>query len=262
MTEALKIARQYVSSCLCRGNYWIVVSIKGLVSGEDSPDIVGSMFLDQISEDQMWDYAFLEHWEWSTATFWILQQLMSLVVHPTINGLLAWMCQNATRNCGDDFRSLKLCDMQPYELLHPNLETEVYCVLGLQEESKMANRGMQTVCAELVLHSFQSWQCLHRQLIQHTALSLPITTQRCVHSVQWPYIIITCMTITSLVRRWILIGPGTWAGSRWAILLYSAEDHDPFMMYKGSLCVWYLSSCTIQWIKSIQFILSGLRRLA
>ena len=39
--------------------------------------------------------------------------------------------------------------MQPYELLYPNLETEVYCVLGLQEESKMANRGMQTVCANL-----------------------------------------------------------------------------------------------------------------
>lgn len=63
--------------------------------------------------------------------------------------LLAWTCQNAIGNRGDDFRSLKLCDMQPYELLHPNLETEVYCVLGLQEESKTANRGMQTVCTNL-----------------------------------------------------------------------------------------------------------------
>jgi hypothetical protein len=50
----------------------------------------------------------------------------------------AWTCQKATGNRGDDFRALKLCDMQPYKLLHPNLETEVYCVLGLQEESKTA----------------------------------------------------------------------------------------------------------------------------
>ena len=77
-------------------------------------------------------------------------------MHPTINGFLAWTCQNATGNRGDDFRSLKLRDMQPYELLHPNLETEVYCVLGLQEESKTANRGMQTVCAEFVFHCFEA----------------------------------------------------------------------------------------------------------
>lgn len=35
--------------------------------------------------------------------------------------------------------------MQPYELLHPNLETDMYCVLGLQEESKTGKRGMKTV---------------------------------------------------------------------------------------------------------------------
>jgi len=70
------------------------------------------------------------------------------IVHPTINGFLAWTCQNATGNRGDDFRALKLCDMQPYELLHPNLETEVYCVFGLQEESKTIHRGMQTVCVK------------------------------------------------------------------------------------------------------------------
>ena len=78
------------------------------------------------------------------------QSLSSLVVHPTINSLLAWTCQNATGNRGDDFRALKLCDMQPYELLHPNLETEVYCVLGLQDKSKTSNRGMRTVRAHLI----------------------------------------------------------------------------------------------------------------
>lgn len=67
------------------------------------------------------------------------------LVHCTINGMLAWTCQNATGNRGDDFRALKLCDMQPYELLHPNLETDMYCVLGLQDESKTSKQGMKTV---------------------------------------------------------------------------------------------------------------------
>lgn len=42
-----------------------MVSVRGLVSGEDAPDIVANTFLDQISEDQMRDvgYAFLEHRE-------------------------------------------------------------------------------------------------------------------------------------------------------------------------------------------------------
>src|ERR1700691_3337708 len=44
----------------------------------------------------------------SSTAFSISQQLTSLVVHPTINGLLAWTCQNTTGNRGDDFRSLKL----------------------------------------------------------------------------------------------------------------------------------------------------------
>ena len=72
------------------------------------------------------------------------------VVRMVINGHLAWMCQNGTGNWGDDLRALKLCKLQPYTWLHPNNETAVYCVLGLQSEEKAGQRGMKTVC-ELIL---------------------------------------------------------------------------------------------------------------
>jgi hypothetical protein len=62
-----------------------------------------------------------------------------------INGHLAWTCQNASGNRGDDFRALKLCEMQPYTWLHPNKETAVYSVLGLQGEEKSGKQGMKTV---------------------------------------------------------------------------------------------------------------------
>jgi hypothetical protein len=146
MKEALQIARQsvlilsYFRGC--------IIFFRGLIMGEDAPDIVANTFLDQITEEQMRDvgYAFLEHRECTSRhSHFRAQSLSSLTVHPTINGLLAWTCQNATGNRRDDFRALKLCDMQPYKLLHPNLETEVYCVLGLQDESKTSNRGMRTV---------------------------------------------------------------------------------------------------------------------
>jgi hypothetical protein len=60
-------------------------------------------------------------------------------------GHLAWTCQNASGNRGDDFRALKLSELQPYTWLHPNGETAVECVLGLQGEEKAGKRGMKTV---------------------------------------------------------------------------------------------------------------------
>ena len=53
-----------------------------------------------------------------------------------INGHLAWMCQNASSNCGDDFQALKLSELQPYTWLHLNQETAIYSVLGMQGEEK------------------------------------------------------------------------------------------------------------------------------
>lgn len=72
---------------------------------------------------------------------------MTRVVRSVINGHLAWTAQNASGNRGDDFRALKLCELQPYTFLHPNGETGIQSILGLQGEEKAgAGRGMKTVC--------------------------------------------------------------------------------------------------------------------
>jgi hypothetical protein len=62
-----------------------------------------------------------------------------------INGHLAWTCQNASGNRGDDLRALKLCELQPYIFLHPNKETPIYSMLGMQGEEKAGKRGLKTV---------------------------------------------------------------------------------------------------------------------
>jgi hypothetical protein len=60
-------------------------------------------------------------------------------------GHVAWTCQNASGNHGDDLCALKQCDLQPYKLLHPNMETVIPTILGLQDEHKAIKNGMQTV---------------------------------------------------------------------------------------------------------------------
>jgi hypothetical protein len=54
---------------------------------------------------------------------------------------------NASGNRGDDIRALRLCEMQPYQFLHPNGETTIPAVLGLQSdmEQKARSKGMKTV---------------------------------------------------------------------------------------------------------------------
>ncbi|KAJ7246695.1 hypothetical protein C8J57DRAFT_1360119, partial [Mycena rebaudengoi] len=102
-----------------------------LAPEEDAPDIIANTFLAQVTDDQLKSigYGFLQHRE----------------LHQVVNGHLSWTCQNASGNRGDDFRALKLCEMQPYVFLHPNKETSVYCVLGLQGEEKAGKRGMKTI---------------------------------------------------------------------------------------------------------------------
>ncbi|PBK88650.1 hypothetical protein ARMGADRAFT_1047408 [Armillaria gallica] len=56
---------------------------------------------------------------------------------------LAWTCQMASRNHSDDFQSLRLVELQPYVWLHPNKQTQVFSVLGMQGEKKANRRGMQ-----------------------------------------------------------------------------------------------------------------------
>ncbi|KAJ7252582.1 hypothetical protein C8J57DRAFT_1351069 [Mycena rebaudengoi] len=102
-----------------------------LAPEEDAPDIIANTFLAQVTDDQLKSigYGLLQHRE----------------LHQVVNGHLSWTCQNASGNRGDDFRVLKLCEMQPYVFLHPNKETSVYCVLGLQGEEKAGKRGMKTI---------------------------------------------------------------------------------------------------------------------
>lgn len=67
------------------------------------------------------------------------------LVRSTIFGHLSWTAQHASGNRGDDFRALKLAELQPWTMLHPNGETGIYTVLGLQGEEKAGKRGMRTV---------------------------------------------------------------------------------------------------------------------
>jgi hypothetical protein len=58
---------------------------------------------------------------------------------------------NASGNRGDDIRALRLCEMQPYEFLHPNGETAIFAVLGLQsdQEHKTRSKAMRTVSTSI-----------------------------------------------------------------------------------------------------------------
>ncbi|KIM75214.1 hypothetical protein PILCRDRAFT_49321, partial [Piloderma croceum F 1598] len=108
----------------------IVRHRQGLIPGQDAPDIVANTFLDQTSEEQLKQigYAFLSHRE----------------LQSTVMGHVTWTCQNASGNRGDDLRALKQCDLQPYKILHPNMETIIPTILGLQDEHKAIKNGMQT----------------------------------------------------------------------------------------------------------------------
>ncbi|KAH9476570.1 hypothetical protein JR316_0010486 [Psilocybe cubensis] len=104
---------------------------EGLIPEEDAPDIVANTFLSGITEAQMNSVGkgFLMHRE----------------LRSVINGHLSWTAQNASGNRGDDFRALRLAELQPYVFLHPNKETAIPCVLGCQGEEKAgASRGMRT----------------------------------------------------------------------------------------------------------------------
>ncbi|KAG6908224.1 hypothetical protein DXG01_005696 [Tephrocybe rancida] len=112
MDEALKNSYTYVTNA------------------DDAPDVVANTFLAQLSEETLdkIGYGFLAHRELKSA----------------INGHLAWNMMNTSSNRGDDIRALHLSEMQPYEFLHPNGETSVPAVLGLQSAQKAALRGMKT----------------------------------------------------------------------------------------------------------------------
>ncbi|KAJ7928710.1 hypothetical protein B0H13DRAFT_2311333 [Mycena leptocephala] len=100
-------------------------------STEDAPDILANTFLAEVTDEQLQQigYGFLRH------------RQLRLVVF----GHLAWSAQHASGNRGDDFRALKLAELQPYAMPHPDGHTSVYTVLGLQGEEKAGKRGMRSV---------------------------------------------------------------------------------------------------------------------
>ncbi|KAF9018376.1 hypothetical protein BDZ89DRAFT_1073960 [Hymenopellis radicata] len=111
-------------------------SADGDPNAEDDQDIVANTFLQQITvvfrptDEQLSriSRAFLSHRE----------------LRITVFGHLSWVCQRASGNRGDDFRSLRLAQLQPYIWLHPDKSTQVFSVLGLQNEEKAGDRGMST----------------------------------------------------------------------------------------------------------------------
>ncbi|KAF8199784.1 hypothetical protein K438DRAFT_1758867 [Mycena galopus ATCC 62051] len=58
---------------------------------------------------------------------------------------LAWTAEHASGNRGNDFRTLKLAELQPTTLKHPDKRTDIWSVLGMQGEEKAGKCGMLTV---------------------------------------------------------------------------------------------------------------------
>lgn len=100
----------------------------GLVPGKDAPDITTNTFLAEITPEQLEAVAkgFLMHCEcklYSESSCNV--GLIFLIVHSAIFGHLAWTSQHASGNCGDDLRALKLAELQPWTMTHPNQETDM-----------------------------------------------------------------------------------------------------------------------------------------
>ncbi len=70
---------------------------------------------------------------------------MIATVHSMIKGFLAWTLCSTSSNRSDDVRVLKLCELQPYILMHLNKYTQIPAILGLQAEDKAGHHGMKTV---------------------------------------------------------------------------------------------------------------------
>ncbi|KAJ7268872.1 hypothetical protein C8J57DRAFT_1608900 [Mycena rebaudengoi] len=103
----------------------------GLNECKDAPDIIANTFLSEVINKQLdrIGVGFLSHPH----------------LRLTIFGHLAWTAQHASGNRGDDFWAFKLCELQPYNITHPNGSTAMYSILGLRGEEKAGKRGMRTV---------------------------------------------------------------------------------------------------------------------
>ncbi|KAL1941379.1 hypothetical protein VTO73DRAFT_7196 [Trametes versicolor] len=121
--QVYDLVKARMNEALCRARL-------GLAPAEDAPDVVANTFLEQISDQQLFRIrrSFLGHRE----------------LHSTIKGYLSWTLCSASGKRGDDVRALKLCELQPYTLLHPDKLTQILAILGLQAEDKTGSRSMKT----------------------------------------------------------------------------------------------------------------------
>ncbi|PPQ96189.1 LOW QUALITY PROTEIN: hypothetical protein CVT26_004824 [Gymnopilus dilepis] len=118
----------------------------GLVPEEDAPDITANIFLAAITDKQMAHVgkAFLLHRELMN---WILVEITDYhpqYVRSVIFGHLCWTAQHASGNRGDDFRALRLAELQPCTWLRPDKQTAIPATLGCQGEEKAGSRGLRT----------------------------------------------------------------------------------------------------------------------
>ncbi|KAF8172514.1 hypothetical protein K438DRAFT_1772559, partial [Mycena galopus ATCC 62051] len=91
----------------------------GLDETEDAPDIRANLFLLEVTEEQL-----QKNW----------LRVLSHRQFPSgpVFGYLAWTAQHSSGNRGDDFCTLKLAELQPYEMQHP-------------DEEKAGRWGMRTI---------------------------------------------------------------------------------------------------------------------
>lgn len=68
-------------------------------------------------------------------------------------GHLSWVLMNAAGCRGDDLRALKLCELQPHEMVHPTQQTPIFAIVGVQSQHKAQKRSMKTVSSSI-------WACL------------------------------------------------------------------------------------------------------
>ncbi|KAJ7286609.1 hypothetical protein C8J57DRAFT_1216765 [Mycena rebaudengoi] len=110
----------------------------GLVPEKDAPDIRANTWLTEVTDEQLErvGQGFLAHRHLRLAVF----------------GHLAWTAQHASGNRGDDFRALRLAELQTKVLLHPDRWTAMTTILGLQGEEKAGRRGMRTLTPSKVIN--------------------------------------------------------------------------------------------------------------
>lgn len=180
----------------------------GLVGPEeDAPDIILNTFLDTVTDEELSRVGkgFLEHRERGFLAFVRLAttELISNIVKGAVHGHLAWSTQNASGNRGDDVRALKISELQPHEMLHPDSITKMSVVLGLQGEEKAGLKGMQTASVSPNKRNFyQVTSHSHHSAPTRCTLALwPIDTPNGVLLVLWPFTPTICGTFGTLNVR-------------------------------------------------------------